>query len=46
MSNKIPSYLATMREITGTLETPGSNDNPVILRWADEIAKRFPKMKL
>lgn len=42
----IPSYLQTMRDITGTLEEPGDNDNPVILKWADEIATRYPEMKL
>lgn len=42
----VPSYLKTMRNITGTLEEPGSADNPVILSWADEIATRFPEMKL
>lgn len=46
MSDIIPSYLATMRAITGTLEEDGSADNPVIMNWADEIAKRFPKMRL
>lgn len=35
-----------MRDITGTLEAPGSADNPVILAWADEIAEKFPEMKL
>jgi len=35
-----------MRDITGTLEEDGSADNPVILRWADEIASRFPEMRL
>lgn len=42
----IPGPLKTMRDITGTLETAGSADNPVILSWADEIAKKFPEMKL
>lgn len=46
MTDLIPAPLATMREITGTLEEPGSNDNPVILAWANEIAQRFPEMKL
>ncbi len=31
-----------MRAITGTLEVEGSADNPVILAWRDEIARRFP----
>lgn len=46
MSEVIPAPLATMREITGTLEEPGSSDNEVIISWAEEIAKRFPEMKL
>lgn len=44
--SNIPAPLATMRAITGTLEEDGSNDNPIILAWADEIAERFPEMKL
>jgi len=46
MTELIPAPLKTMREITGTLEEPGSDDNPVIISWADEIAERFPEMKL
>ena len=46
MTELIPAPLKTMRDITGTLEEPGSGDNPVILGWADEIAQRFPKMRL
>lgn len=46
MSEQIPSPLVTMRAITGTLEAPGSSDNPVIISWANEIAKRYPEMKL
>src|SRR5512138_816049 len=38
------SVLGTMREITGTLEVPGSDDNQVILDWAKEIAARYPEM--
>jgi uncharacterized protein (TIGR02594 family) len=45
MPDSIPVWLATMREITGTLEEDGSADNPVILSWADEIARRFPEMR-
>src|SRR5262245_44978950 len=41
---EIAPWLATMRSITGTLEAPGSADNPVILAWRDEIARRFPDM--
>jgi uncharacterized protein (TIGR02594 family) len=44
MTDKVPSWLKTMRDITGTLEAPGSADNPVILAWRDEIASRFPDM--
>lgn len=40
----VPAHLETMRQIAGTLETPGSADNPVILAWRDEIAQRFPEM--
>jgi len=46
MVDTIPNYLKTMRDITGTLEEPGSDDNPVIIGWADEIASKFPEMKL
>jgi uncharacterized protein (TIGR02594 family) len=44
MPDLAPPWLATMRTITGTLETPGSADNPVILSWRDEIARRYPEM--
>jgi uncharacterized protein (TIGR02594 family) len=33
-----------MRAITGTLEAPGAADNPTILSWRDEIARRYPEM--
>jgi len=46
MTDTIPAPLQTMRDITGTLEEPGSDDNPVIIGWADEIASKFPEMKL
>jgi len=46
MSDLIPAPLVTMREITGTLEEPGASDNPIIMKWADAIALRFPEMKL
>lgn len=46
MTQIIPASLKTMRDITGTLEEPGGGDNPVILGWADEIASRFPEMRL
>ena len=44
MPDAVPPWLATMQEITGTLEFPGGADNPVILAWRDEIARRFPEM--
>src|SRR5262249_44782955 len=44
MPDAVPPLLATMQEITGTLEFPGGADNPVILAWRDEIARRFPEM--
>lgn len=40
----VPAPLLEMRKITGTLESPGPGDNPVILGWANAIARRFPKM--
>ena len=42
--SSVPPHLQTMRDITGTLETPGSADNPVILGWCREIGERFPEM--
>src|SRR5262245_9459323 len=39
-----PAWLATMRELDGTLELPGGPDNPVILSWSDTIARAFPEM--
>jgi uncharacterized protein (TIGR02594 family) len=44
MTDTVPAPLATMRAITGTLEASGSADNPVILAWADVIARAFPEM--
>jgi uncharacterized protein (TIGR02594 family) len=44
MTNAVPGWLFTMRAITGTRETPGGADNPVILGWRDEIARRFPDL--
>src|SRR5262245_1283437 len=44
MVDTIPSWLATMRQIDGTLEAPGNADNPVILSWSDAIARAFPEM--
>lgn len=37
-----PRMLVEMLKIFGTLETPGLQDNPVILAWADEVAARVP----
>lgn len=42
---EMPSWLLTMRQITGTLEAPGDADNPVIMAWCDVIAKAYPEMK-
>jgi hypothetical protein len=44
MPDQIPPWLSTMRDITGTLESPGGADNPIILAWRDEIAQRYPDM--
>ncbi len=44
MLDPVPSWLSTMRTITGTLEGKDDADNPVILAWRDEIARRFPEM--
>ena len=40
----IPSWLATMRSITGTKEVQGGADSPVIMKWRDEIARLYPDM--
>jgi hypothetical protein len=44
LADTVPPWLATMRRIDGTLEAPGSADNPVILSWSDTIARAFPDM--
>jgi hypothetical protein len=44
LADAVPPWLATMRKIDGTLEAPGSADNPVILSWSDAIARAFPDM--
>jgi uncharacterized protein (TIGR02594 family) len=41
MPNTVPSWLATMRQITGT---HAQHDNPVILGWAKKIGEIFPEM--
>lgn len=38
----MPRMVAEARRLFGTLETPGTADNPVILRWADEVAAAQP----
>jgi len=45
MADTVPPWLLTMRSISGVREAPGAADNPVILRWAQEIGERFPQMK-
>lgn len=37
-----PKMLVAALALYGTLETPGAADNPVIIAWADEVAKLFP----
>lgn len=44
MTEPVPAPLATMRAITEITEEPGAANNPVILGWADQIARRFPEM--
>lgn len=39
-----PPWLETMRTLIGTKEVPGPGNNPEILRWASDIASRFPDM--
>jgi uncharacterized protein (TIGR02594 family) len=39
-----PSWLLTMRAMTGLTETPGSADNPKILGMRDAIAAAYPDM--
>jgi hypothetical protein len=41
MTDTVPSWLATMRQITGT---EALNDNPVILGWAKKIGELYPEM--
>ncbi|MDB5584810.1 MAG: hypothetical protein JWR80_9986 [Bradyrhizobium sp.] len=42
---KVAPWLATMRALTGTTETPGSKDNPFIVEMAHEIVRRYPDLK-
>ena len=44
MSENVPPWLATMREITGTIEVSGPGNNPVIVGWAKRIGEIFPEM--
>jgi uncharacterized protein (TIGR02594 family) len=44
LSSDVPKWLAVMRAITGTTETPGDADNPKIVGMADFIAHTFPEM--
>ena len=39
MLGVIPPWLATAIGLIGTLEAPGSSDNPVIVAWGKEIAR-------
>lgn len=43
MAQTTAPWLATMREITGTKEEPGSGDNPVILAFAKYIGDKYPE---
>ena len=43
-SDDVAPWLATMRELAGTAEYPGGQNNPVILGWAGFIAGRWPEM--
>lgn len=42
----VPKHLEIMRQITGTHEAAGDDDNSVILQWPLAIAQRFPRMEL
>lgn len=37
-------WLATMRELAGTKEFPGGDNNPTILGWASFIGNTYPEM--
>lgn len=45
MADEAPEWLTVMRSITGLTETPGSADNPSILKMRDAIAEAYPDMK-
>jgi uncharacterized protein (TIGR02594 family) len=40
----VPKWLAVMRAITGTTETPGAASNPKIMGMRDYIAHKYPEM--
>lgn len=42
--SSVPAPLAVMRSLLGTTEAPGGADNPAIIGWREEIARRFPEM--
>lgn len=42
---KVAPWLSTMRALTGTVEAPGSRDNPFIIEMAHEIVRRYPDLK-
>jgi uncharacterized protein (TIGR02594 family) len=44
MTDTVAPWLATMRAITGAREYAGGADNPRIMAWRDEIARRYPEM--
>lgn len=43
-ADEAPEWLLVMRTLTGTKETPGDADNPVIMGMRDEIARTYPDM--
>jgi len=45
MPDAAPAWLTAMRSITGLTETPGSADNPKILKMAEIIGDRWPNQK-
>lgn len=42
---KTPPWLQVMRAISGTVETPGDEDNPKIMGMADYIGRQWPEME-
>src|SRR4051812_20218794 len=43
--SEAPSWLMTMRGLTGTKEVPGAGDNPAILAMARFIGEQYPEMR-